>query len=262
MDTFSYRKKKKPSRRVYFICIGLFIILGGFCIGTAYLILYSDFLKIKSFELQNVRFVTEENLLSLLRKEMVKGNFLRSLVGSENILFWELGNAPEVLEGLPLVKTIGIKSEFFKKKIVVDIEERILFGILCREDRCYGFDEEGILFVEVPRVEGALIIKITDENNTPIFFGRPFFSNADKMQNVFKIIEAFEKNNFTITAIKIHSDELQEWSVEISSGLLFYFSLQFVPEDLESIIQNLDERFGLENQTYFDFRVQNRIYYK
>ena len=71
-----------------------------------------------------------------------------------------------------------------------------------------------------------------------------------------------KNRGLVISKVAVKDLNLEEWEVETARGPVFRFNLNFMPSNLESILDNLDEKFDFGKVTYFDFRIENRIYYK
>ena len=242
---------------------GAGFLLGAALIGFAYFVLYADFLKVESFEVNGSKLISNDVLFASLNAKMISDSRLRSLLGSDNILFWEFGKKPEFLSSLPVLGEINIKTNLGEKKVIIGAHERELFGVWCvLENDCYGFDRQGIVFARVPDVQGVLILKIEDINNRPVILGNPILNDPVRVENVFQTLGTLDNYDFIVSSVEIRDLALEEWQAEVASGPIFYFSLNFAPDNLEGIIKNLDKRFEFSKVIYFDFRVPNRIYYQ
>lgn len=263
MDELVFQKKKPSVRLRFLFGSGLFLLLGALLIGAAYFVLYSDFWKVKGFEVRNLKFTAEESLLAALNSAMIGNSKILSLLSPENILFWEFSDKPKNLDTLPLLAQLSITTDLAAKKIILEVKERNFLGIWCgSKGDCYAFDEEGIIFARAPEAKGALILKLNDENNRPLVLGQPVFTNPEWKENVFKVVEIMKNRKINISRLTIKNFRLEEWRAETSLGPIFYFSLNFVPQNLERILDNLGDKFEFDKVAYFDFRVENRIYYK
>lgn len=263
MAELLFQKRKSPVRGKFLLWAGAFFLVGAAFIGLIYVGLSTNLFKVKDFEVRGLRAVSRETLISSLRTEMAAGNFWRAILGSDNILFWTFGEFPERLAALPILGSIKVRLDLGAKKVVIEAAERELFGLWCRKDaNCYAFDKAGILFSPAPQAEGVLILRIQDENVEPFVLGRALFADSKRQENVFKVLTVLENYDFTVAEAIIKDLTLEEWEVKTTSGLRFLFSLNFVPENLEGVLKNLDREFDFSKLSYFDFRVENRIYYK
>ena len=244
---------------------GVFLVFCGALVGAFYFVLNSAFFKVKGFEVSESRYTPNETLLAALNADMIGRSRLLSVLGPDNILFWEFGEKPEALSNLPLVARISVKTNLTAGKVSVKAEERDFSGIWCLSAEgadCYAVDDNGIIFARAPEAKGALILKVTDENARPLVLGRPFFVNQTWRENLFKTWEIMKNHGLVISKVAVKDLNLEEWEVETARGPVFRFNLNFMPSNLESILDNLDEKFDFGKVTYFDFRIENRIYYK
>lgn len=263
MDELVFEKKRNRVRGKFLLWAGVFLLLGGALIGGSYFVLYSDFFKVKGFEVGEARYTRSETLLAALNAEMIGRSRLLSMLGPDNILFWEFSGKPEVLEGLPLVAGVLVETNLTAGKVLVKAEERDFSGIWCvKSGDCYAFDDDGVIFARAPHSEGTLILKVYDENARPLVLGTPALTRPGWRENVFKILEIMKNYGLIVSRVSVKDFGLEEWEVEVAGGPVFQFNLNFVPLNLERILDNLADKFEFENVTYFDFRVENRIYYK
>ncbi len=263
MDELVLEKRKSWVRGKFLLWSGAFLVSGWVLVGVFYFVVYSGVFRVKSFEVSESRYTPDNVLLAALDAEMIGRSRLLSMLGPDNILFWEFGRKPSVLDNLPLVARISVETDLTAGKVLVKTEERDFSGIWCllTED-CYAFDDNGIIFARAPEAEGALILKVNDENARPLVMGKPFFVNQAWRENLFKTWEVMRNHGFVVSGVTVKDLNLEEWEVKIAEGPVFQFNLNFMPANLESILDNLDEKFDFGKVTYFDFRVENRIYYK
>lgn len=264
MNELLPRRKKKSVRLGFILWSGLFFILGVGLVGAAYFVLYSDFFKVKNFDVRGANLISKEKVISSLYTQAVGSSKISSFLGPDNILFWKFGKAADIApEALPTLIGVSIKTKFGDRSVIVEAVDRQAIGVWCVQDEsCYVFDEEGIIFGQAPEVQGTLILKIIDENDRNIVLGEQFFNKPEWVGIFFETINVIRKQNLAIASIVIKDLNLREWQVQTEAGPVFLFGLDFLPENFEGIVKNLDSRFEFNKVTYFDFRVQNRIYYK
>jgi hypothetical protein len=285
-DVFSHRKN--GGSPVFWIIAAIIFSLGALAIVLLYLILYSPLPKVKKVSSSGLSIVSPENLTSALSIHLVGSSRIRAILGPDNIISWEfLGkySLPPLL--LPTVKETVINSNIFEKVVRVEAKERELFGIWCLfpnkqdaplvtssvffgapisldrgdDQECFAFDETGVIFQEVPIPYGSLILKIIDENYRPIIFGKTLIKDSE-LSNLLNTVNIVKSYGLGIAQIEIKDKALAEWETKMVAGPTLLFSLRFVPEELEAILENLRERLDFEKLNYLDFRVPNRIYYK
>lgn len=226
--------------------------------------IYSDYFKIKNIQIKGIELISDESLLSAITAQMKKDAGWRTFVGSKNILFWEFGAEPNLpAETSPIIAELKINSNLTERKVIIQVKERELFGVWCvSEKNCYAFDAEGFIFSETPEVHGVLITKIEDQNTRDLAISNKILPNEEWIKNFLGTVKIAKENNIAIAEIEIKDLALREWELKTVWKPVIYFSLDFIPENLELIFSNLAQRFDLNKLSYLDFRVPNRIYYK
>jgi hypothetical protein len=254
---------KKRRRFRFWLVLGIFFLLLALLIGTIYFALNSSWLTVKDVSAPDLPGVSRSDILVALEKEMY-GSSVRAWLDPKNILFWKLGSSPKTLSGLPALKNLAVQADLLKRSVAVSAEERKLWGVICREadSACYGLDENGVVFVSVPFVSGSLILRVDDTNSRLFTPGQPVFSKAEWFDGFKDSIEALRRNGFRPISVSIGDLALREWTVRTAEGPDFRFSLNFTPENFDSVLKGLGEKLDLEKTEYVDFRVPNRIYYK
>ncbi|MEK7650930.1 MAG: hypothetical protein AAB377_00200 [Patescibacteria group bacterium] len=254
--------KKKHHFRFYFVLGGFFLFF-IVLIGLFYFILRSPWLKVQNFDVPNLPGISREEIFDSLKTRMLEGKF-RAMVGPENILFWEFGKYPDSLYRIPAVKDLKVETDFWKHSVKISAGERQLWGVVCDENNlsCFGLDENGVIFSKVPSVSGFLILKISDINKRFFFPGQGLFSRPEWFANLKQSIEVLNRNGLKVVSAEIGDLSLREWTARTAKGSNFYFSLNFSPENLDSVLKNLKKEINVGAAGYIDLRVPNRIYYK
>lgn len=237
--------------------------MGLVLIGLSYLAVYSDFAKVKEIKVEGARITNEEVLLASLASEIIESDRWRALFGTDNLVFWLGAEPAEILKRMPLLADLKINTDLWQQKIKLEVGERKLEGVWClAEDGCFVFDKDGIAFRNAPYLEGALILKIIDENKRAIQLGAPLLPDSSWFNNLLTAVKGIKDGELAAAEIKVKSLELREWEVKLPSGLVLKFSLEHVPADLSQVIGNLKNELDFSKLQYVDFRVPNRVYYK
>lgn len=254
--------KKKRHFRFYFISGGFFLFF-ALLIGAFYFVLRSPWFKVQSFDVPDLPGIYHGDILDALKTQMLASKG-RALIGPNNILFWEFGKYPDSLFRLPALKDLKIETDFWKRSVKISAGERRLWGVVCDENNisCFGLDENGVIFGKVPSISGSLILKISDMNERFFFSGQGFFSRLEWFANLKQSIETLNRNGLKVVSVEIGNLALREWTARAANGPDFYFSLNFSPENLDSVLKNLKNEINLNAAEYVDLRVPNRIYYK
>ena len=259
--------KKKPKRLKFWLWFGGIVLFLGGLIVAVYFFIHSDFFKVRGFEVSGADLVSKDDLLSQAAAQVARDTqWLSSLdLDRDNLLFWRLGKKP-ILEAsiLPMLAEWNSRIDFSQKKVIIQAKEREFVGVWCFIfwGECYGFDRDGVLFMAVPELKGSLILKIEDQNRRSLKLGEPVLEKAAWFENLLSAIETIKANGLPVSVVKIKNLALQEWEAEIYPGVLFYFSLNFSPENLDAVLKNLAGQLDFKKLTYLDFRVANRIYFK
>jgi len=238
-------------------------LLGALCIGLVYFVLRSPWLSVTEINTPDLPGISGEDISDALKIQML-GNHVRAMLGPRNILFWKWGSYPDSLWRFPALKNLGVQTDFWKRSVNITAEERKLWGVVCDAagSICYGLDENGIIFSQVPDVSGSLLLKIGYASNRVFLLGQPLFSRPEWFSNFRGTIDALNRNGFRVVAIKSVDLSSREWTAQLAQGPDFYFSLNFMPENLDSILKGLGSKLDFNKTSYIDFRVPNRIYYK
>jgi len=243
--------------------LGIFSLLVLLSVGIGYTVLYSGLFKVQAVEVSGGEALPYEQLLAALSAQLTDSTF-RGLLGPGNILFWMFrGSEPKQLNTLPLAVEATIVSHPWKRTVEVAVGERELFGVWCVPGGlCFGFDREGMLLGEVPGVEGALMVKVQDENSRSLVVGQPVLPNPQWVKNFLVAVATLEEKNLPVVAFTVKPIVLHEWWATLDSGTLIYLSFDFVPENLSAIVENFRAKPDFTKLTYLDLRVPNRVYYR
>lgn len=262
-ETDVFRETRKKPRRVLWWLMGALSLLVVLVAGTSYAVLYSGLLGVKEVEVRGGDALPHEQLLAALSAKLTDST-LRGLVGPDNILFWMFrGSEPKRLYTLPLAAEVTLIPHPWERKVEVVVEKRELFGVWCvPEGSCFGFDQEGTLLGEAPEVEGALMVRVRDENARPLVLGQRVLPNLRWVRNFFDTIAALKEQNLPVVEFIVKPLVLHEWWVRLESGTLIYMSFDFVPENLSAILENFRTKPDFVKLTYLDLRVPNRMYYR
>ncbi len=264
-EILSAQRSHKPRKkiRVWGIALIIFFVV-GILIGLSYLILNMQMLKVQSIKVSGVRLTNQNTIISSFFAESVKQKAWLVLLGPDNLLFWKF--APEEISPLYVSSVQDIKKDvsFGEKKVLLDVTERSVVNVLCEYNggKCYGMDENGFVFSSVPEVHGALILRFEAGPGEKIMVGKQYLDSPEWTKNIMETISIMESEGFTPKLIKVKGVGLEEWEAVMPEGFSFYFSLHFIPENFRSILNDISSKTRLDTLQYFDFRVQNRVYYK
>lgn len=236
----------------------------------------------------------QNSLLQDLKSFYANNSEISYFLGPDNILSWntnKLPNSDLFWKKYAAISQIRIKKNYFKRTIEVDYTKRERYGVWClfgqttsanpksasssisvvvsstaaiaapMNERCFWFDDEGIVFSQTPHIEGSLIYRIYDYTGRGLSLGDAVLNNR-LLPNLFKIFNFLDQFNFNVRSLRLDDLALEEISANqvASATPQVYFSLRFDPAFALQPLQQLKSTLG--NIRYIDLRVENRIYYK
>jgi len=242
------RKEKKKSFRKSKIIFAwvLFLVL-----VLAYVLFLSPIFEIKEINTSGNRIISNHEIQNALAEQ--NNIFLATNNKLKNILF----------DNFPIIASVVINKNIFKKSINLKIVERKEVGIFCGKE-CYYIDKNGIIFEKAPQTSGALILVINDYSNREIEIGSKVLSE--------KLIADFiETSDYLATQLNLKALEFvfemgpsgdlkintnEGWYILLDMSRNFKNQLQA----LELVLgEKIKDRSSLE---YVDLRIENRVYYK
>ncbi len=256
------RKSKKKKIRFWIIISSLSVIFLIMVFIVKAVISWSG-LNVSGVNFLNQTNIANSSLLSYLEKDMMR-NKLRAVFGPENILFWSLGHKPNYLYDLPSVKNLNVGLNLFRRTISIEASPRTPYGVVCEatSTSCFVFDDQGVIFSSSPSVQGPLILSINDFTGRHFILGESILPDKSWFENLINTLKIMKQNDFSVSEIDIDDLSLREWRIKTMTGPDFYFSFNFIPDNLSYILSNLSSRMNFSKISYVDFRVPERIYYK
>jgi len=256
-------QRQRRGLRIKWKFLVFFSVAALVFLGAAYLVLYSSFFKVNKLEVQGPGFYDKNFLVSNIIVQILRNNKFLGFLGSDNVIFWFFGGRGELMNNtLSIAEDVQVTAALLTGEVEISLKERELFGVLCRRNECYAFDEDGVIFGKAPNVYGPLILKINDSVSHPVILGSYILSNVGWVNNIFETSNILGEKNVYTASIILRQKDLREWEALLPSGAKFYFSLEFVPEDFSAVLENIKKKVDLEDLSYLDFRVRGRIYYK
>lgn len=262
-DHYAFPRRKR--KKINFFRIFSLSLLAAGCVfvGAAYFVLFGDFWSVRSIRVEGSRLVDDSALISGLVSEFHARNpIVSGIIGQNNIIFWMFRGEISRIPWIPEIKNIRTNVDFSSRTVNVLVDERSVAAVACPENdaKCYAIDEEGVVFSEIPWVEGVLIPRFDEKEK--VFIGERYFKKGEWFENVFSTLSALRESGIIPERIVLGEGNTEEWEAVLPSGIRFYFNLNFVPDNLREIVEDIRARGGFDGVSYFDFRVQNRVYYK
>lgn len=242
----------------FVIFFSIFVLLA---VGAVYFVFHSNFLKVAAVEVSGS--AKAEEIKGALINDLAETSKIRHLLGLENLLSWP-SKISKIPSSLYWLSDLSIEKNWQEKTIAINVKEREpwLLWCLAASGNCYWLDEQGIVFSPAPEAEGFIIPKMSEQGDRQqLSFGRLFYDNPQFAENTLEIIKQIKNSSLAVFGFLIENPNLEELIVE-TDGPKLYFSLRFLPQNLDKVLNDLINRPNFKNLEYIDFRVENRIYYK
>ncbi len=259
-----FYSKKKERNFVFLYSMLSILVVSGILIGLAYAILFSRLFKVSSLKVEGIKLVSKEELLSSVESYIISRGFVESLLGPDNILFWKIGSGYIGFTPIiPSISYISVDVNIKTKQVTISVKERNMYGIWCvSENGCFAFDDAGVVFARAPVPEGVLVTRIENLNKREPVLGSLFLPDTEWIRNLFQTLYIVKKEGIPVSNVLIKDYGLKEWEIMSPLGFSIYASLDFVPQNLDSVLKNITAKVDLKNLSYMDFRIPNRLFYK
>ncbi len=207
----------------------------------------------------------KSEVLTIIENEIIGQSKIRALLGTDHILFWYPSREiKRLLAAHPEFQSIHIEARPILRHVSIEVTEKEVRGIWCggKESKCYLFDKEGTIFKEAPETSGSLILKVNDESEEVLVLGERAMKGQSQIGNILESVTQIEKGGSEVVRIRVKERKLHEWELMTRDGVTMKFSTEFVPQDLERIINEMQEKIKKEKISSLDFRIPSKIYYK
>jgi hypothetical protein len=128
---------------------------------------YGSLWKINNIEIVDAKHTDIEAVKTDIYNITQKKKFL--IIPNDHILFLSKGKIKRhILETYPSVELVDV-SKTKERDIVISIVDRMAMGVWC-DEKCYFFDDQGILFKKSFDFTGAVFTKWEVSSSTPLNF--------------------------------------------------------------------------------------------
>lgn len=272
MELESYLSDKQRSKRrrrtilfsaIAFLAAYAVLLFGG------WLVLRSPFVRVADVLITGNTTVPSSTVLVLLQSAALRDHsFGKALLGYRNMFLWpdKLSSADLVFE--PRIESVATEKDFFHHVITVTVAERTPFAIWCAmrktptdDDRCYWFDDQGILYQKAFDTQGSLMIAVHDYSQSGLGLNKEILPDRFT-SNMISIIRMVRATGVDVKEVALKDIGLEEVTVTTYEGPVLMFSVRFPADDELEFLQGLMAQPKFSSLQYVDFRVQNRVYYK
>lgn len=243
----SRRLKRERIIRRYFKILVIPFLSAVFLIILANL----PWLRIQEIEVNGA----EEN--EKIARDLIKENLSGKIFlffPADNIFFVNKQRLiKEIKNKFPEIKSADLRTNFFGRRIKVDIENRQIFAFTCAEEKCFYLDERGVLFKQAPIMSGGILLEVIASSTES-------FGDFHKISFIARKIEENLKED-KLSKIILKGEN--SFELVFVSGLKIISDLETRPEkilrNLNIVLQSVKDRKNLE---YIDLRFGNKAYYK
>lgn len=257
LEELRNERRKEASRRVFWVFLGIFLILAGTTV-----LLNAPLFQVTSLRIVGSEFIADE-IAGVLWSELKTRNFF--VLPSTHVLFVpEKRVAQSVQMQFPEIEDVDVSRNIFGV-VEVSVSTRRPWIVVCREERglCFYVSSDGTVYSESPHFSGSALVKIFDMRGDDIYPGSRFLSE-EKRVAFSKVYEEFENYGFTeISKVSILKQDRME--VVTDEGWKAIFDLRAnANEMLENLrtaitVQIKDKKKDLD---YIDLRFGNKLFFK
>ena len=255
-----YRIKRKKSifrNRFFWLLITTILIFGG----LTYFLLFSQYFQLKEVHILGNQKVGKESLENLVKNQCSKKIF--SVFPTQSILLFNPKKAKNIIsENFPQISEISIKRQL-PNQIALEVKERSPFGVWCKNNvPCFYFDQEGIIFEEVPdgTSNNVLIKDKTEKENIKLgekIIEKNVAEFSLEVKNQLKDTFGIEITGYIIPSVeRLNAKTGQGWEV-------YFNQKEDLNNQLTKLIAVLESEIPAENRgnlEYIDIRF-SRVYY-
>ena len=250
------RKKRSVLRNRYFWFSALFLL---FLSGTFYLVCFSNFFQVKEVKIIG----NQKTPLAEIQKTIDKGVGQKVLAffDSNSIFLANLGEITrDLLEEFPQISSATVNRQL-PDKLLVEIKERLPFGVWCQGENCFYLDRTGVIFDDNP-VADILVIK-TQNQPAEVVLGKRIIAN-DSMEKIAKVQKTL-KDNMEINIKEFNIISPDRLNARTQEGWEIYFdpagNLDWQLTEVKAVLEKQIPSEKRGNLEYIDLRF-SKVYYK
>jgi len=258
-------KRKRRKRKIAFLIVSSLIVSAVF---ITYALFFSGWFSIKQTHISGNKEISEEAVRNSV-DEYIQGYYLLNTVRPfSNILFASSEKIEHSLrEKFPAIEKINVKKNLFSKNLTIEINEREPAGIWCKDsdDKCFYFDNSGVMFKAASKFSGEVILiiedaRIRDFSLSDEFDDKELLEKIDLTKSVLDELKFIGYSNFFLP-----QNSFEFW-IKTKEGWYVYLDKETdISTQLVALKKFLEEKISANRRQalqYIDLRVNNRIYYK
>ena len=150
------------------------------------------------------------------------------------------------------------------------------YGIFCSgvemANDCYLFDKNGVVFAKAKTVVEEVILRVEEVSDYKPTINQKFLP-AEDWENLFKILDFIKRGYWPASTFRfkrqrqeiiLEGPPADAWSVSDwrAGPPKLLFNLRFDPSKHLAALLELKKKIKIENLSYIDLRVEDKIFYK
>ncbi len=248
------RRKKGKKLRVIIGIVLVIILISG-----VIWLLRGSWYTVQSVSVEQLDSVLSQEVASTTDSYIHTRSFLASIFLNANSFLGFGGNSleQEISRTYPVLTDITVSKNYFTRVITIQARERAKTALWCdSQNSCWWFDDDGVVFLEAPVTQGQLLKKVISSSNTPITIGQHIPLDSSVLNSIFSFLDAIHAPGKSL----LWNPALEEITTEARKGFpTIYFSTR---QDPSYALPSIEKISNLQNISYIDLRVTNRIYYR
>ena len=237
----------------------LFLVPTGVVVAIVYLIFFSVFFRVKSFQFHVAGGESQPDITAFLEKKFAsyKTNVIFS---HDRIFFWRDLYIKEPKDTFSGIAEIKVQRSLFSRSVTITVTEREKFAVWC-EGGCFWIDKEGVAFSTAPETEGILVRSIKVNNGRDIKLGNQVLQGGE-LNNFLKSVQLLQDLDISVAGFSVEDIKLKEIVVTTILGPKIYFSFLVDPYFAKETIRNIKSSPDWGKLSYINLTVAGRVYKK
>lgn len=265
-QNYIYAKTAKRNKGRIFTSIFYILLVFGSFAAVVYFIFFTQYFQVQRISFYGMNVVQEDILKQISARYLETEKYY--FFGQKNLLAMSPNGLTEVFKReLRRVKNASVDKKF-PNTLDISIEEYTPAGIACnnidaQSQKCFYFDNEGVVFDEAPFIVGELLLFVYDENVNVISFPEKKY-DTDFIRFILKFKQEISEENILAMEYFKVSNKFGDIEVMFRAGFKIFLSQSQTPEEqAKAALEILNSQAGnIQNLDYIDLRIKNRAYYK
>lgn len=253
--------KQRRKKRIIFLSVFFSVIV--FLLFITYFFFNLNFFLINDIVIKGNEVTESENIHNVVLSS-ISGKYFYLIPKNNKLIYPKTEIIDNIKKTMKRIEDISLNVS--KNSLEIDIGERSIYGLWCKESKCYFMDRDGYLFSEAPNFSSGVYVVfegvIFDDNPA----GK-YFLERTKIDNIDKLMIFLTDFNLKVSKVKVNTDKDVE--IYLTKGFYIKVDLTKPLEDTIKILKALlsSKEFSksvsdLSLLEYIDIRFGNKVFYK